>query len=189
MDVRDTAIPGVKLIAPQRFGDDRGFFSETWSDAAWRGAGLEAAFVQDNHARSEAALTLRGLHFQIPPAAQGKLIRVAAGAIFDVAVDIRVGSPTYGRHAASVVSRAAWNQVWIPPGFAHGYLTLEPGTEVIYKTTAAHSPTHERGLRFDDPALGIAWPTGGGCVTASPRDRDWPVLADLPAYFCDAGRR
>jgi len=135
MQVEPLSIADVKLITPRRFQDDRGFFSETWSARVWEDAGLEANFVQDNHAYSVAKGVVRGLHFQLQPAAQGKLVRVTRGAILDVAVDIRRGSSTFGRHVSAVLSADNWAQLWVPEGFAHGYITLQPETEVVYKVT------------------------------------------------------
>jgi dTDP-4-dehydrorhamnose 3,5-epimerase len=182
MLVQSLEIPDVKLMTPQRITDQRGFFSETYNRDALAKAGIEASFVQDNHSFSSAVGVVRGLHFQIEPHAQGKLVRVPHGAIFDVAVDIRKGSPTYGRHVATVLSQANWAQLWIPAGFAHGFYTLEPDTEVLYKTTAAYAPGHSRGIRWDDPSLGIAWPSRQN-VILSEADRNHPYLADLPAVF------
>ncbi len=183
MEITATAIPEVKLLVPARHADARGFLSETWSRRGLAELGLDLDFVQDNHALSAAAGTVRGLHFQIPPAAQGKLVRVTRGAIFDVAVDIRRGSPTYGRHVGATLSAAAWNQIYVPPGFAHGYCTLQPETEIIYKVTAGYAPEHERGLLWNDPDLAIDWPLDEDDVLISDRDRAYPTLAQAPAYF------
>lgn len=180
MRVTETALPGVRLIEAVRHGDGRGFFSETWSRRAFAAAGIDRDFVQDNHSRSAARHTLRGLHFQRPPRAQGKLVRVTRGAVLDVAVDLRAGSPSYGRHVAEVLSAENWRQLWVPEGFAHGFLTLEPDSEVLYKVTADYAPEAEGGLRFDDPALAIAWPVPPGEITANARDRAFPLLAELP---------
>ena len=158
MLVQPLEIPDVKLITPQRFYDERGFFSETYNRQRLAEFGIEADFVQDNHSFSSAKGVVRGLHFQVSPHAQGKLVRVTRGAIFDVALDIRRGSPTYGRHVSTVLSAENWAQLWIPVGFAHGFCTLEPNTEVLYKTTAYYAPECSRGIKWDDPALGIAWP-------------------------------
>jgi dTDP-4-dehydrorhamnose 3,5-epimerase len=174
-------LPGLLLIEPARHGDARGFFSEVWSRRALAEAGIEADFVQDNHAASAGKGVLRGLHFQRPPSAQGKLVRVARGAILDVVVDIRDGSPTYGRHAAVVLSAANWLQLWVPRGFAHGYCTLEPDTEVLYKTDAYYDRDRDAGILWNDPALGIAWPAGE--PTLSEKDRTAPRLAEIPPPF------
>jgi dTDP-4-dehydrorhamnose 3,5-epimerase len=175
VDVAELGLPGVKVFLPARYGDDRGWFSEVWR-REWL-PGVE--FVQDNHSASATPGTVRGLHFQIPPAAQGKLVRVARGAVFDVAVDLRSGSPTLGGHATRILSATNGEMMWVPPGFAHGFCTLEPDTEVLYKISgASYSPDLERGLAWDDPALGIDWPAAAGAVV-SDRDRGWPVWTDL----------
>jgi dTDP-4-dehydrorhamnose 3,5-epimerase len=183
IDIKPLAIPEVKLITPPIFRDDRGFFSETYNSAALAAAGMAETFVQDNHALSRTRGVLRGLHFQIDPHAQGKLVRVARGAVFDVAVDIRRGSPTFGRHVFATLSAANWAQLWVPRGFAHAYCTLEPDTEVIYKVTDFYAPECDRGLAFDDPDLGIAWPVPASAAILSDKDRRHPRLRDLPAYF------
>lgn len=183
MDIERLAIPEVLIIKPRRFGDHRGFFSETWNRAAFREAGIDLDFVQDNHSLSAERGTLRGLHFQTPPHAQDKLVRVVRGAILDVAVDIRAGSPTYGRWVAAEISAEAWNQILVPKGFAHGFCTLTPDTEVIYKVTDVYAPDCDKGLAWDDPALGIDWPVTADAVVLSDKDRRHPRLADLPAYF------
>lgn len=182
MQIRDTEIAGVKLIEPVRHGDARGFFSEVYREDVLLRHGVDLRLVQENHSRSAAPGTIRGLHFQTPPAAQAKLVRVAAGAVFDVAVDIRRGSPTYGRHVAVVLSAAEGNQLLVPEGFAHGFCTIAPDTEVLYKVSRYYSPENDRGLAWDDPALGIAWPLAGAPLL-SDKDRRHPLLADLPAYF------
>jgi dTDP-4-dehydrorhamnose 3,5-epimerase len=179
--VERLAIPDVLLIEPVRHGDSRGFFSEVWSRAAFAAHGIDPGFVQDNHAYSAAPFVLRGLHFQRPPSAQGKLIRVARGAILDVAVDLRHGSPTYGQHVAAELSAANWRQMWVPRGFAHGYLTLEPDTEVLYKTDAPYDRAADAGIAWDDPALGIAWPVASPVL--SEKDRSAARLADIPPPF------
>ena len=184
MQVEELDISAVKLITPVRHGDARGFFSEVYNARGLADkAGIDAQFVQDNHSLSGERGIIRGLHFQIPPFAQGKLLRVVRGAIFDVAVDIRRGSPTFGQHVTAVLSAENWQQIWVPVGFAHGFCTLEPGTEVIYKVTAPYSPEHDKGLAWDDPALGIDWPVGGDEVRLSEKDKHHPMLADLPVYF------
>lgn len=188
MQVSSLAIPEVRLIQPVRHGDHRGFFSETYSRRAFAAAGIGAEFVQDNHSLSAAPGTLRGLHFQVPPRAQAKLLRVMRGAVFDVAVDLRWGSPTYGRHVSAVISAEAWNQIFVPAGFAHGFCTLEPDTEVLYKVSDFYAPEAEQGLAWDDPDLAIDWPQGAGAVL-SERDRRWPRLKDLARVFhYDEGR-
>lgn len=183
MKVTAQAIPEVLLIEPARFGDDRGFFSEVWKRAALQAVGLDVDFVQDNHSLSRQVGVLRGLHFQRPPTAQGKLIRVVQGRILDVAVDIREGSPTYGQHVAVELSAANWQQLWVPRGFAHGFMTLEPDTEVIYKVDAAYDPKTDGGIAWDDPALGIAWPLPSGGPILSDKDRRAPRLAEAAPIF------
>lgn len=178
LDVRPLRIEGLFEIRPKRFGDDRGFFSETWSRQAMREAGFDLEFVQDNHSRSAKGV-LRGLHFQIAPAAQTKLVRVSRGAVFDVAVDVRPGSATFGQWDGIELSAEAWNQLLIPEGFAHGFLALEDGTEVQYKVTAPYRPDLERSLRFDDPAIGIEWPPLDLPPLLSSKDREAPLLSQL----------
>jgi dTDP-4-dehydrorhamnose 3,5-epimerase len=175
-------IPDLVLFTPRRNGDARGFFSETFRQDAFDAAAGPSMFVQDNHACSGEAGVIRGLHFQRPPRAQGKLVRVVRGAIFDVAVDIRLGSPTFGQHVAVVLSAENWRHLWVPIGFAHGYCTLEPNTEVIYKVTAYYSPADEGGLAFDDPALAIDWPVAAEQAQLSDRDRRHPKLAELQPF-------
>lgn len=183
MDVISLAIPDVKIIRPKKFGDSRGFFSETYSKKAFEAAGLHYDFVQDNQSLSAEVGTVRGLHFQLAPFAQDKLVRVVKGAILDVAVDIRKGSSTYGQHVAAVVSAEEWNQILVPIGFAHGFCTLEPDTEVIYKVTNFYSAEHDRGLLWNDPELGIDWPIAADKALLSDKDRKQPRLADLGDWF------
>lgn len=178
VSITSLSLPEVRLIVPDRFGDDRGFFSETYSRRALAAAGIVDEFVQDNHSLSALPGTVRGLHYQLPPFAQAKLVRVTRGAVFDVAVDIRRGSPTFGRHASCTLSAEAWNQLFVPEGFAHGFCTLEPGTEVVYKVTAYYSREHDRGIRWDDPALGIAWPVEPRAAVLSEKDRGLPVMEE-----------
>jgi dTDP-4-dehydrorhamnose 3,5-epimerase len=155
MRVEATEIADVKIITPKKFGDHRGFFSEVYARRTFVEARINVEFVQDNHAFSVDAWTLRGLHFQSPPFAQDKLVRVTRGRILDVAVDLRKSSPTFGRHVAVELSAENWRQVLVPIGFAHGYITLEPNSEVLYKVTNYYSPQHDHGLAWDDSALGI----------------------------------
>ncbi|HYC78066.1 MAG TPA: dTDP-4-dehydrorhamnose 3,5-epimerase [Planctomycetota bacterium] len=183
MQVEPASIPDVKILRPKRHGDPRGFFSETWSRRTFEAAGIVAEWVQDNHAASAERGVVRGLHCQIGPAAQTKLVRVTRGSIFDVAVDLRRGSPTYGRHATAILSADAWNQIFVPKGFAHGYCTLEPETEVVYKVDAYYAPEHDRGVFWNDPALGIPWPIAPEAALLSEKDRGLPRFADLPALF------
>ncbi len=179
MKVEGLAIADVKLLTPAKHGDARGFFSETWNAKTFAGAGLSASFVQDNHAYSQPKGTLRGLHFQRDPMAQDKLVRVVRGAVFDVAVDIRPGSPTFGRHVSAVLSASNWAQLWVPKGFAHGYVTLEPDTEVIYKVTEFYSPQDDAGIIWNDPSLGIDWPVAADEVNLSRKDTKLPRLSEL----------
>lgn len=183
MQVEALEISDVKILTPKRFGDARGFFSETYNKAALAEHGLDLDFVQDNHSMSQAVGVLRGLHFQTPPFAQDKLVRVVKGRIFDVAVDIRRGSPTFGKWVGAEISAEAWNQILVPVGFAHGFVTLEPDTEVIYKVTAPYAPDHDKGIAWNDPSIAIDWPLNGIEPTLSDKDTKHPALADLPAYF------
>lgn len=183
VEVRELGLPGVLEILPRKFGDERGFFSETWSAQAFASAGIDLDFVQDNHSHSAERGTLRGLHFQTPPFAQDKLVRVVRGAIYDVAVDIRRGSPTFGRWIGLGVSAAAWNQILVPKGFAHGFVTLEPDTEVVYKVTAPYAPECDRSIRYDDPAIAIEWPVVAEAVRLSEKDRLAPMLRDVETGF------
>ena len=183
MEITSLNIAEVKLLVPQIFRDARGFFSETWSRRTLEAAGIATEFVQDNHSLSAEVGTLRGLHFQAPPHAQGKLLRVARGSVFDVAVDIRLGSPTYGQHVNAILSVENWTQIWIPAGFAHGYCTLEPNTEVIYKVTDYYAPECDRGLKWDDAALGIGWPIDPASVRLSDKDRRQPALNEMAPAF------
>jgi len=178
-----TAIPDVKVVSPKKHGDHRGFFSEVYNAKAWADAGLDCLFVQDNHSYSAQAGVIRGLHFQLEPFGQTKLVRVAKGRILDVAVDLRRGSPTFGKHVAVELSAANWRQLLVPVGFAHGFCTLETDCEVLYKVTNLYSPAHDRGLAFDDPALGIDWGVDPARAILSDKDRKHPRLADLGAQF------
>lgn len=183
MDVIETALPGVRVIRPRRHADRRGWFMETWNRRSFAAAGMPEAFVQDNAALSVARGTVRGLHFQVPPQAQGKLVWVTRGAAFDVAVDIRRGSPSFGQHVSVTLEAKTAEQLWIPPGFAHGYCTLEPDTELVYKVTDFYNPALDRGIRWDDPALRIDWPVRPGEAIVSDKDRGLPLLQDLPDFF------
>jgi dTDP-4-dehydrorhamnose 3,5-epimerase len=183
IDIRSTAIPEVKLLVPGKIGDARGFLSEVYKKSELEAAGLFLDFVQENHLSSLRAGTIRGLHFQRPPYAQDKLVRVLRGRILDVAVDLRRSSPTYGRHVAVELSAENWRQLLIPKGFAHGLCTLEPHTEVIYKATNYYAPECDRGLKWDDPDLGIAWPIDESQACLSDSDRRHPRLRELPVLF------
>ncbi len=183
VEVLATEIADLKIIVPRIHRDHRGFFSETYSKAGLNALGVNLEFVQDNHSLSVERGVVRGLHFQIPPFAQDKLVRVIRGSIFDVAVDLRRGSGTYGKHAARVISAAEWNQFLVPVGFAHGFCTLEANTEVIYKVTNYYAPEHDRGLLWNDPDLGIAWPIAEGEAILSEKDRSQPQFRELQIYF------
>ena len=183
MQVLPTEIPDVKVIVPKKFGDHRGFFSEVFNYAALREAGIEQQWVQDNHSLSVSPGVVRALHYQLPPIAQAKLVRVVRGRAWDVAVDIRRSSPTFGKHVAVELSAENWKQMYVPVGFAHGFVTLEPNTEVIYKVSAPYSPPHERGILWNDPALGIKWPINPETATLSERDTKHPTLANAKDLF------
>jgi len=183
MQIESLDIPEVLLITPPKFGDSRGFFSETWSAAKLAAQGFDQHFVQDNQSLSSQAGTIRGLHCQVAPSVQGKLVRVIAGAIWDVAVDIRRGSPTYGRHAAAVLSAENWHQLWIPGGFLHGFCTLEPNTQVIYKVTADYDRGAERAVIWNDPDLALPWPVTPAAALLSDKDKVLPRLAECEPWF------
>ncbi len=190
MQATRLAIPDVVLLRPKRHGDARGYFVESFNARTFaREVGIEVAFVQDNEALSAQPGTLRGLHFQKDPHAQGKLVRVLRGAILDVAVDIRVGSPSFGRHVSARLDAAEGAQLWVPAGFAHGYCTLEPDTMVAYKVTDFYSPADDGGILWNDPALGIAWPLPPGGAVLSDKDTRLPLLKDLPPVFRYEGTR
>jgi dTDP-4-dehydrorhamnose 3,5-epimerase len=183
LQVEATAIQDVKIITPRKFGDHRGFFSEVYNRESFYEAGIKLDFVQDNHSLSAQVGTLRGLHFQSAPFAQDKLVRVPRGRILDVAIDIRRSSPTYGQHVAVELSAENWRQLLVPIGFAHGFCTLEPDTEVIYKVTNYYSAANDLGLAWDDPDLAIDWPFPAEQIVLSDKDRKHPRLRDLPSLF------
>ena len=183
VDINPLGISGVKVLTPRRHGDHRGFFSEVYNRKALREAGIDIDFVQDNHSLSADKGTVRGLHFQSPPFAQDKLVRVVRGSVFDVAVDLRRGSPTFGEHVSAVLSAREWNQVLVPIGFAHGFMTLESHTEVIYKVSNYFAPEHDKGLLWNDPALGIEWPLPDTKAVLSDKDRVQPSLAEFVSPF------
>ena len=183
MRITPQSIPDVLLIEPRRFGDDRGFFSEVWKRSTMAAQGFTVDFVQDNHSLSREVGVLRGLHFQRPPTAQGKLVRVVRGRILDVAVDIRQSSATYGQYVACELSSENWQQLWVPRGFAHGFLTLEADTEVLYKVDAEYDPATDGGIAWDDPALGIDWPVPASGLILSGKDRTAKRLADMAPPF------
>jgi dTDP-4-dehydrorhamnose 3,5-epimerase len=180
-------LPAVRLLTPRRHADGRGWFCETFNARALAGQGVDAAFVQDNLALSRAVGTLRGLHFQAPPHAQVKLVSCLRGAIFDVSVDLRKGSPSYGRWVGTRLTAENGRQVFVPIGFAHGYVTLEPQTEVFYKVSDYYAPASEAGLRFDDPDIGISWPLPASAAVLSEKDRALPLLRDFESPFAYDG--
>ncbi|MDZ7710231.1 MAG: dTDP-4-dehydrorhamnose 3,5-epimerase [Roseovarius sp.] len=183
MKIEQTPLPGVVLLEPARVGDSRGFFSESWSRARMAKAGLDIDFVQDNHSLSAQAGTVRGLHFQGPPHAQAKLVRCGRGRLFDVAVDIRRGSPTYGRWFGAELSFDNGRQMLIPEGFLHGFATREPETEIIYKCSDTYAPDCEGAVRFDDPDIGIDWGLGDMAPVLSKKDAAAPAFADFVSPF------
>ena len=177
------AVPEVLLITPVRYSDSRGYFFESYNEDGFHKIGIGCRFIQDNQSLSVKVGTLRGLHFQIPPFAQAKLVRVLKGAIFDVAIDIRSRSATFGRFAAATLSADNGQQLFVPAGFAHGFCTLAPDTEVLYKVDAPYSREHERGLAWNDSSIAIPWPVSADLVNVLDRDAHFPRLHDLPAYF------
>ncbi|PWE18954.1 dTDP-4-dehydrorhamnose 3,5-epimerase [Marinicauda salina] len=183
MNVDCLDIPDVKVVAPARFSDERGFFSEAYNERSFAAAGVDARFVQDNHSYSASVGTVRGLHFQSPPYAQAKLVRVAVGRIFDVAVDIRRGSPTFGHSVAVELSADTGNQLFIPAGFLHAFMTLEPDTHVLYKVDAFYSREHDGSVRFDDPDLAIDWPLPAEEAVLSKKDAAAPSWAEFESPF------
>ena len=187
MQIRALAIADVYEILPKKFGDERGFFSETYSDVAMKAAGLPTQWVQDNHSFSAAQGVLRGLHYQMEPRAQDKLVRVVKGRIFDVAVDIRAGSPTFGNWVSLEVSAEKWNQMFVPRGFAHGFVTLEPNTEVVYKVTNGYAPELDRCIRWDDPSIGVDWPLNGEAPQLSAKDAAASLFAEHQTGFVFKG--
>ena len=180
MQIEETKLPGVRILTPRRFGDERGFFAETWNARTFADAGLDTAFVQDNHSLSEKVGTLRGLHFQAPPHAQGKLVRCGAGRLLDVALDIRRGSPTYGDWLAIELSAANGRMLWIPKGFAHGFVTREPGTEIVYKCSDFYAADADRAIRWD--SCGIDWGLHGDPVLSG-KDAEAPAFAAFDSPF------
>lgn len=177
------ALDGVFLIKARRFGDARGFFTETYNRSDFVAVGIESVFVQDNQSFSAPRGTIRGLHFQTPPHAQAKLVRVLRGAILDVVVDIRRHSPTFGRHLAVELDHAEGRQLFVPEGFAHGFCTLTPDTEVFYKVTDVYAPLCDRGIAWNDPALGIDWPVDAADASLSEKDRRQPLLSEAESVF------
>ena len=183
MQITRLEIDDLLLVEPVRRGDARGFFSEVFRRDVFEAVAGPVEFVQDNHSRSTRRGVIRGLHYQAPPFAQGKLVRVTRGAVYDVAVDARRASPTFGRHVGVELSEDNWRQLWVPPGFLHGFCTLTDDVEFLYKVSAYYSAAHDGAVAFDDPAIGIDWPLDGGEATVSDKDRIAPKLADMPAVF------
>ncbi|QOG08493.1 dTDP-4-dehydrorhamnose 3,5-epimerase [Aureimonas sp. OT7] len=183
LDIQRLALQDVLEIKPRKFGDDRGFFAETYNRQRFHDAGVGTDWIQDNQSFSAEPFTLRGLHYQEPPFAQDKLVRVLRGRILDVAVDIRRGSPTFGNWVSLELSADAFNQILVPAGFAHGFLTLEPDTEVFYKVSAPYSAAHDRSIRFDDPDIGIDWPLAGQRPILSAKDEAAPLLSHVETPF------
>jgi dTDP-4-dehydrorhamnose 3,5-epimerase len=178
MKATPLAIPEVMLIEPKVFGDDRGFFLESFNQQAFNEAtGTDHQFVQDNHSRSRKRV-LRGLHYQLPPHAQGKLVRVVRGAVFDVAVDIRKGSPTFGQWVGAGLTEDNHRQLWVPPGFAHGFVVLSDSADFLYKATSFYAPQADRGIAWNDPAIGVQWPQLDVELSLSDKDLRQPLLAD-----------
>lgn len=183
MQVRALGLDGVYEIIPARFGDARGFFSETWKRSALAEHGIDLDFVQDNHSLSAAVGTLRGIHYQAPPMAQDKLVRCTRGRVFDVAVDLRTGSPTRGQWVSLILDAATGNQILVPKGFGHAFQTLEPDCEVQYKVTAPYAPACDRSIRWDDPAISVVWPVAVDPELLSAKDRDAPLLSEQVTGF------
>ncbi|MGB5559962.1 MAG: dTDP-4-dehydrorhamnose 3,5-epimerase [Paracoccaceae bacterium] len=183
MKIEETSLPGVKILTPTRHGDARGFFSESWNRAALAEQGIDIDFVQDNHSLSAAPGTVRGLHFQSPPHAQAKLVRCGRGRLFDVAVDIRRGSPSYGKWTGVELSFENGKQILVPSGFLHGFVTREPDTEIIYKCSDYYAPDCDGAVRFDDPDIGIDWGIDPALAVTSAKDAAAPLLADFETPF------
>ncbi|HWJ38616.1 MAG TPA: dTDP-4-dehydrorhamnose 3,5-epimerase [Sphingomicrobium sp.] len=187
MEFRTFDIEGPFELTPRKFEDERGYFSETFRLAQFIDRAGPVEFVQDNQSLSARTGTIRGIHFQTDPHPQGKLVRCVAGSVFDVAVDLRRDSPTYGRWVSVILSADALNQLWIPVGFGHAFCTLEPNSVITYRTTDYYSPEHDKGVAWDDADIGIDWPEVADAATLSGKDRAQPALADLPALFSVKG--
>ncbi len=183
IDVTHTELDDVVVVRPRRFGDDRGWFSEIYKRHDYAAAGIDVEFIQDNESFSATPFTLRGLHYQLPPNAQDKLVRVVRGSILDIAVDIRRRSPTFGRHIAARLDDRTGDQLFVPAGFAHAFITLEPDVHVAYKVSAPYSPADERSIRWNDPTLAIEWPDVDGGPVLSAKDAAAPLLTDQPDLF------
>ena len=182
MIITPTKIPDILVVESKKYGDERGFFSEVYKQSVFTEYGFNEVFIQDNHAYSAEPGVLRGLHYQSPPFAQDKLVRVVRGSIFDVAVDIREGSPTFGQWVGVELSAKNWKQLLVPKGFAHGYLTLEPDTEVLYKVTNGYAPECDKGVLWGDPSIAIEWPLEGSPILSA-KDEIQPLLADMTLEF------
>jgi dTDP-4-dehydrorhamnose 3,5-epimerase len=187
LEISETGLPGVKRLVPRRFADQRGFFCETWNAGRMRAAGLDLAFCQDNHSYSAAPGTVRGLHYQAPPMAQTKLVRVARGAVRDIAVDIRRGSPSFGAWVAEELSAENGVQLLVPRGFLHGFVTLVPDTDVLYKVDAPYAPDCDGAVRFDDPDLAVDWGIDPGAAVLSEKDARAPLFRDFVTPFVYGG--
>ncbi|EPY01237.1 dTDP-4-dehydrorhamnose 3,5-epimerase [Magnetospirillum fulvum] len=183
MRLQRLAIQDVAVIVPVKIGDNRGWFSETFKESWFRDSVDDVSFVQENQSYSQIPGIIRGLHFQIPPFTQAKLVRCLRGSVLDVVVDLRIGSSTYGQSVSAILTAEAGEQIWVPEGFAHGFCSLTPDVEIFYKVTAPYSPECDRGIAFDDPTLGIVWPVNSAEAMVSPKDRALPRLADSPSYF------
>lgn len=187
VEIVKTELPGVVILTPRRFGDARGFFSEVYNRKSYAEHGIDVEFVQDNHSLSRQVGVVRGLHFQSPPHAQAKLVRVGAGRVLDVAVDIRRGSPTYGRWIGVELSAEAGNQIYIPVGFLHGFAVLEPDSELLYKCSDFYAPDCDGAVRFDDPDIGIDWGIDPKAAILSDKDAKAPLLKDFVSPFVYEG--
>ncbi|MEQ3745124.1 MAG: dTDP-4-dehydrorhamnose 3,5-epimerase [Henriciella sp.] len=183
LEIERLNLSEVMIIRPKKFGDERGFFSEVWNAEAFAEVGLDMSFVQDNHSYSAVEGTVRGLHYQIPPFAQDKLLRCTRGRILDVVVDIRTGSPNFGKWVSTEISADNWAQIYVPKGFAHGFITLTPDCEVQYKVTAPYSPAHEMSIAWNDPDLAIEWGVESDGVTLSEKDAQAPLLRNVETGF------
>lgn len=187
MDVENLTLPGLMVLKPRRFSDPRGYFLETYNEKAFAAAGIAARFVQDNQSLSVAQGTVRGLHFQLPPAAQAKLVRVLQGSVYDVAIDLRVGSPTYGQSDAATLTAEGGEQIFVPRGFAHGFCTLEPNTVVAYKVDEFYAPASDSGLIWNDPTLAVRWPVAASEAMLSGKDKTLGRFADFKSPFIYEG--
>ncbi len=183
MEFKTTSLEGILILSLEKHGDHRGFFSETYNAFELKKVGMNISFVQDNQSLSEKAGTLRGLHYQAPPFAQDKLIRVTRGSIMDIAVDIRKGSPTFGNYIAEIISAEKWNQILVPKGFAHGFVTLEDSTEVIYKVSDYYAPDFDFGIKWNDPDLAIDWGVDEASVVISKKDQNQPLFNEISTPF------